>query len=129
MRFNPVEFRSYFFCGLLISTHDKTVSLALQVSMFDLTIQLETESETIYRDVCLKIKEASSTPPLQSVLRYCMKMSEENSASSVFVSEPHSSIVDGKSGCQVIMIYLMAKTSNNSHCKEIKCKFLAKHFF
>ena len=101
MRFNPVEFRSYFFCGLLISTHDKTVSLALQVSMFDLTIQLETESETIYRDVCLKIKEASSTPPLQSVLRYCMKMSEENSASSVFVSEPHSSIVDGKSGCQV----------------------------
>ena len=69
--------------------------------MFDLTIQLETESETIYRDVCLKIKEASSIPPLQSVLRYCMKMSEENSASSVFVSEPHSSIVDGKSGCQV----------------------------
>ena len=69
--------------------------------MFDLTIQLETESDTIYRDVCLKIKEASSRPPLQSVLRYCMKMSEENSASSVFVSEPHSSIVDGKSGCQV----------------------------
>jgi hypothetical protein len=42
-----------------------------------------------------------SCPPLQSVIRYCMKMSDENSASSVFVSEPHSSIVDAKSGCQV----------------------------
>jgi len=38
--------------------------------MFDLTIQLEKESDTIYRDVCLKIKEAASEPPLQSVLRY-----------------------------------------------------------
>jgi hypothetical protein len=27
--------------------------------MFDLTIQLERESDTIYRDVCLKIKEAA----------------------------------------------------------------------
>jgi len=34
-------------------------------------------------------------------MRYCMKMSDENSASSVFIKESHSSIVDGKSGCQV----------------------------
>jgi hypothetical protein len=32
---------------------------SFKVSMFDLTIQLENESETIYRDVCLKIKEAA----------------------------------------------------------------------
>lgn len=30
-----------------------------------------------------------------------MKMSDENSASSVYVSDSHSSIIDGKSGCQV----------------------------
>ena len=27
--------------------------------MFDLTVQLEKESDAIYRDVCLKIKEAA----------------------------------------------------------------------
>jgi len=34
-------------------------------------------------------------------MRYCMKMSDENSASSVYVSDSHSSIIDGKSGCQI----------------------------
>ncbi len=42
--------------------------------MFDLTVQLEKESETIYRDVCIKIKEAASEPPLQSVLRLIFKV-------------------------------------------------------
>ena len=53
------------------------------------------------RDVCMALKEAASEPPLKTVMRYCMKMSEDNSASGVFASETHSSIVDGKSGCQI----------------------------
>ena len=53
------------------------------------------------RDVCLALKEAASEPPLKTVMRYCMKMSDDNSASSLFSSETHSSIVDAKSGCQV----------------------------
>ena len=51
--------------------------------------------------MCLALKEAASEPPLKTVMRYCMKMSEENSASSLFSSETHSSIVDAKSGCQI----------------------------
>lgn len=51
--------------------------------------------------MCLALKEAASEPPLKTVMRYCMKMSDDNSASSLFSSETHSSIVDAKSGCQV----------------------------
>ena len=48
------------------------------VSMFDLTLQLAKESDHIYRDVCLKLKEASQTPEMRTVIRYVMKMSSEN---------------------------------------------------
>ena len=73
-----------------------------EVSMFDLTLTLEKNvGDTLYRDVCLALKEAASVPPLKTVLRYCMKMSDENSASSLFASETHSSIVDAKSGMQI----------------------------
>lgn len=73
-----------------------------EVSMFDLTLQLEHDhGENLYRDVCLAIKEACEEPPLKTVMRYCMKMSNDNSASSLFSSETHSSIIDAKSGCQV----------------------------
>jgi glyceraldehyde 3-phosphate dehydrogenase len=73
-----------------------------EVSMFDLTLQLENDSgDTLYRDVCLALKEAASEPPMTTVMRYCMKMSNENSASGLFASETHSAIVDAKSGCQV----------------------------
>ena len=57
--------------------------------------------DTLYRDVCLALKEAASEPPMTTVMRYCMKMSNENSASGLFASETHSAIVDAKSGCQV----------------------------
>ena len=70
--------------------------------MLDVTLQLENDAgDTLYRDVCLALKEAASEPPLKTVMRYCMKMSNENSASSLFSSETHSSIIDAKSGCQV----------------------------
>ena len=36
-----------------------SLCFSIQVSMFDLTVQLEKESDAIYRDVCLKIKEAA----------------------------------------------------------------------
>lgn len=51
----------------------------------------------------MKLKESASEVggPLRTVLRYCMKMSEENSASSVFISDTHSAIVDAKSGGQM----------------------------
>jgi glyceraldehyde 3-phosphate dehydrogenase len=73
-----------------------------EVSMFDLTLQLEQESgDNLYRDVCVALKEAASEAPLKTVMRYCMKMSNDNSASSLFASETHSCIIDAKSGCQV----------------------------
>ena len=48
-----------------------------EVSMFDLTIQVEKASDNIYRDICIKMKEAADGP-LRGVLKYCMKMSDEN---------------------------------------------------
>lgn len=70
--------------------------------MLDVTLQLEHDAgDTLYRDVCLALKEAASEPPLKTVMRYCMKMSNDNSASLLFASETHSSIVDGKSGGQI----------------------------
>ncbi|TRY78150.1 hypothetical protein TCAL_13476 [Tigriopus californicus] len=70
------------------------------VSMLDLTISLKHESDQIYRDVCLKLKEAAEGP-LRNVLRYCMKQSDDNPASSVFASDTHSAVVDAKSGTQI----------------------------
>ena len=73
-----------------------------EVSMIDVTLQLEQGSgDNLYRDVCVVLKEAASEPPLKTVMRYCLKMTNENSASSLFASETHSSIIDAKSGCQV----------------------------
>ena len=94
-----------------------------EVSMFDLTVRLGEERENLYRDACLAIKRESEAGPLRGVVRYCMKMSEENAArskpvmprekiviklndifcrySSIFAGETHSGVVDAKSGCQV----------------------------
>ena len=71
--------------------------------MFDLTVQFEEgkRSETMYRDVCLKLREACESPALRGVMSYRMLMSEDNSASSLFVGQPHSVVVDAKSGCQL----------------------------
>ena len=49
----------------------------------------------------MKLKEASEDGILRTVLAYRMAMSEENSASSLFAGQPHSSVVDAKSGCQI----------------------------
>ena len=73
-----------------------------EVSMFDVTLQLEHDAgDNLFRDVCLALKEAASEPPLKTVMRYCMKMSNDNSASTLFASETHSCIVDAKSSCQI----------------------------
>ncbi len=48
--------------------------------MFDLTVRLGEERENLYRDACLAIKRESEAGPLRGVVRYCMKMSEENAA-------------------------------------------------
>jgi len=71
------------------------------VSMFDLTVQFETESETVYRDCCLKLREAAESFHLRGIINYRMLMSDDNSASSLFVGQPHSVVVDAKSGCQL----------------------------
>ena len=71
------------------------------VSMFDLTLQFESSSENMYRDACVKLKEATEDPQLKNVLAYRMLMCEENSASSLFVGQPHSCVIDAKSGCQL----------------------------
>ena len=69
--------------------------------MFDLTVQLESESETVYRDCCLKLREAAESFHLRGIIASRMLMSEDNSASSLFVGQPHSVVVDAKSGCQL----------------------------
>ena len=94
LRLMPFLHRKFHGIGVFVPTPE--------VSMFDITLQLENDiGENLYRDVCLAIKEAASEPPMKTVMRYCMKMSNENSASSLFASETHSSIVDAKSGCQI----------------------------
>ena len=66
--------------------------------MFDLTIQLEVESESVYRDVCLKLRQFAESAEGRGIVCYRMLMSEDNSASSLFVGQPHSVVVDAKSG-------------------------------
>ncbi len=55
----------------------------------------------MYRDICIKLKEASEDGHLRTVIAYRMAMSEENSASSLFAGQTHSCIVDAKSGYQI----------------------------
>ena len=71
------------------------------VSLLDLTLQFETQKEDLYQDVCMKIKEASEDSSLRKIISYRMLMSAENSASSLFIGQPHSCVVDAKSGCQL----------------------------
>ncbi len=51
-----------------------------EVSMADLTVRLGEAREHLYRDACLAVKQACEGGGLKGVVRYCMKMSEENSA-------------------------------------------------
>ncbi len=51
-----------------------------EVSLFDLTLRLGETREHLYRDACLAVKQACEGGALRGVVRYCMKMSEENSA-------------------------------------------------
>ena len=55
----------------------------------------------MYRDICIKLKEASEDGHLRTVIAYRMAMSDENSASSLFAGQTHSCVVDAKSGCQI----------------------------
>ncbi len=108
-----------------------------EVSMFDLTVRLGEERENLYRDACLAIKRESEAGPLRGVVRYCMKMSEENAAryytessgkqlleilsfvfSSIFAGETHSGVVDAKSGCQVSeqSVFFYAEGKNDRNC-------------
>jgi len=71
-----------------------------EVSMFDLTLSLETESKEIFRDVCLEIKDCSQRTH-RGIIKYVMKMSNENSASCVFRGSQETVVFDARSGAQI----------------------------
>ena len=75
-----------------------------EVSMVDLTLTLEKGGgENIYRDACIKLKEAATDSELRTAMRYCMKSGCEEgvSASKAYAGDGHSAIIDARSGCQV----------------------------
>ena len=47
-----------------------------EVSMFDLTVGIERETENIYSDVCLEMKKQAEGK-LKNVMKYVMKMGDE----------------------------------------------------
>ena len=63
--------------------------------MVDMTITFEedvTEQEDLYRQVCLRLREAAETR-LRGVIRYWSVASGENAASMTFTGELETSVV------------------------------------
>merc|ERR1712106_310751 len=58
-----------------------------EVSMFDLTVGIERETENIYSDVCQEMKKQAEGK-LKNVMKYVMKVGDETSASCVFTGCP-----------------------------------------
>jgi len=71
-----------------------------EVSMFDLTVGVDSESSELYREVCRAMKEAAEGK-MRGVLKYQPMEGEDNSASCVFTGTPHSVVYDARSGCQI----------------------------